>query len=546
MPIGTALSCRGIDLSYGSLRVVRGFDFDVARGEMVALLGTNGAGKSTVLKGISGLLRPTSGAVTVEGQDVTGEAADVLAHRGVALVPGGASVFPSLTVSENLRMAGWMLRHEKAHLESATEWVLELFPALRARINLPAGALSGGEQQMLGLAGSLLTRPQVLLIDELSLGLAPTVVAELLRVVRTINEEGTTVVVVEQSVNVALELAARAVFMEKGQVRFEGPTAELLQRPDLLRSVFIEGGGSGRRAARTSARPGGNGDGALADTAAELACHGIVKRYGGITAVSDVDLIVAPHEIVGLIGHNGAGKTTLVDCLSGFTEMDEGRIALRGIDVTELAPAARARLGLGRSFQDARLFPSLTVAETVAVALERHVTCRSVLADGLQLPASFESELVVADRVDELLELLGLLSMRHRPTGELSTGTRRIVDLACTLAQEPTVVLLDEPSTGVGQRETEALGGLLLDVRERTGCAMVVIEHDMPMLRSISDRMLALELGAVIAQGPPDEVLAHPVVVASYLGTDEATIQRSGTRSKPKPTRRKPTKARQS
>ena len=166
------------------------------------------------------------------------------------------------------------------------------------------------------------------------------------------------------------------------------------------------------------------------------------------------------------------------------------------------------------------------------MALERHVSCRSVLADGLQLPASFESELVVAERVDELLELMGLISLRHRPTGELSTGTRRIVDLACTLAQEPTVVLLDEPSSGVGQRETEALSGLLREVRDRTGCAMVVIEHDMPLLRSISDRMVALELGAVIAQGTPDDVLAHPAVIASYLGTDEATINRSG--SKPK------------
>jgi ABC-type branched-subunit amino acid transport system ATPase component/branched-subunit amino acid ABC-type transport system permease component len=537
VPLGTALSVRGLDLAYGSLRVVRGFDLDVARGEMVALLGTNGAGKSTVLKGISGLLRPTAGAVRLEGETTTGDPADVIAHRGVALVPGGQAVFPSLTVAENLRMAGWMLRHEKVHLEAATEWVLELFPPLQARIHLPAGALSGGEQQMLGLAGSLLTRPQVLLIDELSLGLAPTVVAELLGVVRRINEEGTTVVVVEQSVNVALELAARAVFMEKGEVRFEGPTAELLQRPDLLRSVFLEGGGPKRRApARAKAGPPAE---AVSDGTAELAAHGIVKRYGGITAVSDVDLTVAPHEIVGLIGHNGAGKTTLVDCLSGFTPIDEGRIFLQRTDLTELAPAARARLGLGRSFQDARLFPSLTVAETVAVALERHVTCRSVLADGLQLPASFESELVVAERVDELLELLGLLSLRHRPTGELSTGTRRIVDLACTLAQEPTVVLLDEPSTGVGQRETEALGGLLLEVRERTGCAMVVIEHDMPMLRSVSDRMVALELGAVIAEGRPDEVLSHPAVVASYLGTDEATIQRSGTRARKRTTKAK-------
>jgi branched-chain amino acid transport system ATP-binding protein len=264
----------------------------------------------------------------------------------------------------------------------------------------------------------------------------------------------------------------------------------------------------------------------------ELACSGVVKRYGGITAVDGVQLTVAPGEIVGLIGHNGAGKTTLLDCLSGFVPIDAGRIALRDVDVTDRSPTARAFLGLGRSFQDARLYPSLTVAETVAIARERHVSCRSVLADGLQLPASFESELRVADKVDELLELMGLVSLRHRPTGELSTGTRRIVDLACTLAQEPTVLLLDEPSSGVGQRETEALGRLLLDVRRHTGGALVVIEHDMPLLRSISDRLLALELGAVIAEGAPDDVLAHPAVIASYLGTDQAAINRSGRRTR--------------
>jgi ABC-type branched-subunit amino acid transport system ATPase component/branched-subunit amino acid ABC-type transport system permease component len=530
-PIDTtaALSCRGVDLGYGTLQIVRGFDFDVAPGEMVALLGTNGAGKSTVLKGISGLLEPTAGEVALQGERTVGLPADQLAHRGLALVPGGHSVFPTLTVAENLRLAGWMLRHDKARMAEATAEVLELFPALAARIDLAAGALSGGEQQMLGLASALITRPDVLMIDELSLGLAPTVVAELLGVVRRINESGTTVVIVEQSVNVALELAARAVFLEKGQVRFEGPTAELLARPDLLRSVFIEGRGPAaepkrRRAAAPTAAQ---------DPHPELVASGVVKRYGGIIAVDGVDLTVHRGEIVGLIGHNGAGKTTFLDCLSGFTPLDSGRIRIRGVDITDLQPPARAHLGLGRSFQDARLFPSLTVAETVSVALERHVSCRSALADGLQLPASFESELVVAERVDELLELMGLLSLRHRPTGELSTGTRRIVDLACTLAQEPTVVLLDEPSSGVGQRETEALTGLLREVRDRTGCAMVVIEHDMPLLRSISDRMVALELGAVIAQGATEEVLAHPAVIASYLGTDEATIQRSGTRKKP-------------
>ncbi|MGH9302194.1 MAG: ATP-binding cassette domain-containing protein, partial [Acidimicrobiales bacterium] len=174
------------------------------------------------------------------------------------------------------------------------------------------------------------------------------------------------------------------------------------------------------------------------------------------------------------------------------------------------------------------LFPSLTVAETIAVACERHMASRDMVAAALQLPASYESELQVANKVDELVDLMGLEAFRQKLTGELSTGSRRIVDLACILAQEPKVLMLDEPSGGVAQKETEALGPLLRRVRDRTGCSLLVIEHDMPLLSSICDRMIALELGGIIAGGTPSEVLAHPAVIASYLGTEEGAINRSG------------------
>jgi branched-chain amino acid transport system ATP-binding protein len=225
-----------------------------------------------------------------------------------------------------------------------------------------------------------------------------------------------------------------------------------------------------------------------------------------------------------------------MDCISGFLQIDRGRVHLRGMEVTEWAPHERARGGLGRSFQDALLYPSLTVAETIAVALERHLQSKDMLAAAFQLPASFESELAVLTRVEELVSLMGLDAFHEKLTGELSTGTRRMVDLACVMAQEPRVLMLDEPSAGVAQRETEALGPLLLRVRDHTGCSILVIEHDMPLLSSICDRMVALELGAVIAEGTPKDVLEHPRVIESYLGTDESAVQRSGagrkTRSK--------------
>ena len=194
------------------------------------------------------------------------------------------------------------------------------------------------------------------------------------------------------------------------------------------------------------------------------------------------------------------------------------RVVLGGRDVTERPPHRRAIAGLGRSFQEARLFPSLTVAETVPVALERHLANRGPLAAALRLPASTDAEAAAALRVDKLVTALGRRAYCDTPCGELSTGTRRVVELACVLAQDPAVVLLDEPSAGLAQRETEALAGLLRTVRERAGCSMLVIEHDMALLSSLCERLVALELGAVIAEGPPAAVRHDPHVIASYLG----------------------------
>jgi branched-chain amino acid transport system ATP-binding protein len=557
---GHLLACRDVDMAYGQVQILFAVDFDVREGEMVALLGTNGAGKSTLLKGICGLVRPTAGTVRFKGEDITKVPADVTARKGISLMPGGKGVFPTLSVDENLRLATWLIQDDRERIELARGEVLELFPVLARRRGQMAGDLSGGEQQMLALGMALMTRPELVMIDELSLGLAPTIVGALLDVVREIHRRGSTIVIVEQSVNVALQLAERAVFMEKGEVRFEGPAVELLERPDILRAVFIQGAGAheattgngesakGRRArgrkaqAKAEAEAVASAVVATASVAPErpavnpdsnpvLFCNEVMKRFGGIAAVDHVDLHVQPGEIVGLIGHNGAGKTTLMDCISGFLAVDRGRIWLRGVDVTDWPPHVRAKGAMARSFQDAMLYPGLTVFETIAVARERHLASRDMFAAALQLPASYESELVVTAVVEELIELMGLRAFKQKLNGELSTGTRRIVDLACILAQEPKLLMLDEPSGGVAQKETEALGPLLLRIREHTGCSMLVIEHDMPMVSSICDRLIALELGQVIAEGPPRDVLAHPAVIASYLGTEEAAIERSGART---------------
>jgi len=262
-----------------------------------------------------------------------------------------------------------------------------------------------------------------------------------------------------------------------------------------------------------------------------LSVQGVSKRFGGLLAVSDASFEVEQGSITGLIGPNGAGKTTVFDLVSGFLRPDTGRIMLDGVDITDWSPDRRSWAGLGRSFQDARLFPSLTVAENIAVALERHLEFRDPLASALGLPAVAQAEVDVAWSVHELIELLGLGAFRNKFVSELSTGSRRIVDLAMAIAHHPKVLILDEPSSGIAQRETEALGPLLERIQREAGCSLLVIEHDMPLVTSIAHTMAALELGHVVTVGPPDDVVNHPEVVASYLGADASVIARSGARA---------------
>ncbi|MEA3019236.1 MAG: branched-chain amino acid transport system ATP-binding protein livF, partial [Actinomycetota bacterium] len=483
------LLCTGVDVAYDAVKVLFSVDLEVKEGEIIALLGTNGAGKSTLLKAISGLVDPSGGAIFFDGNDVTHADPKRSAELGIVQMPGGRSVFPTLTVNECLRLAGWMYkRTDPDHVKQTTETVLGYFPVLRERGDQLAGNLSGGEQQMLGLGMAFIAKPKLLMIDELTLGLAPTIVSTLMDIVRAIHAQGTTIIIVEQSVNVALTLAHRAVFMEKGEVRFSGPTADLLGRDDILRSVFLEGAAShpgtdgpkkvtagkakGAAPADSTVTVGGLRTREMqppADAPVLLELEGVVKRFGGIKAVDSVDFQVREGEILGLIGPNGAGKTTVFDLISGFLVPDAGRITFAGEDVTQWSPDRRARAGLGRSFQDARLFASLSVAENIAVALERHLEVRDPLAEALGLPEVAESEIDVAWRVHELIDLLGLDAFRNKFVSELSTGSRRIVDLAMAIAHEPSVLILDEPSSGIAQRETEALGPLLLRIQREVG-----------------------------------------------------------------------------
>ncbi|MEX0875793.1 MAG: ABC transporter ATP-binding protein [Actinomycetota bacterium] len=259
-----------------------------------------------------------------------------------------------------------------------------------------------------------------------------------------------------------------------------------------------------------------------------LSVEGISVAFGGVVAVDEVSFDVRRGEVLGLIGPNGAGKTTLFDAICGFVTHQRGTVTLGEKDITKFPPAERSRVGLGRSFQDAKLFSSLTVAETLACALERKVRTQGPISTVFGLPWVWSAERDVTARVEELIELLHLGAFHDKFVSELSTGSRRIVDLACVLAHEPTVLLLDEPSSGIAQRETEALGPLLRRVQKATGCTMLLVEHDMPLVTGVADELIALETGRIIARGTPKQVTNDPRVVEAYLGTDHRVVTRSG------------------
>jgi len=247
------------------------------------------------------------------------------------------------------------------------------------------------------------------------------------------------------------------------------------------------------------------------------------KRYGGLRAVDHLSVDVRRGEVLGLIGPNGAGKTTFFECLSGFVGVDAGSIVFDGHDVTRWSPERRAGAGLIRSFQDSALFATMTVLDTALVATERALPTRL----GASLAGAGRTERLREQRARELLDLFGLDRYRHTEVGALSTGTRRIAELACLVALEPTLLLLDEPSSGVAQAEVEHLGQVLLAVRDHLDATVVVIEHDIPLVSHVSDRLLAMETGRLLALGTPTEVLEDPAVVESYLGGDPTAVQRT-------------------
>jgi ABC-type branched-subunit amino acid transport system ATPase component len=249
-----------------------------------------------------------------------------------------------------------------------------------------------------------------------------------------------------------------------------------------------------------------------------LQCNDVSVRFGGLAALEGVQLEVREGEIVGLIGPNGAGKTTLMECISGFQRVTRGTITYRDGDLLSRSPGERAGLGIGRTLQNVRLFPYLTIVDNVRVALHRHQSA-GVLADAFRLPSAREEDRGIRERAERLVELVGMQEFSEKFASELSYGTLRLLELACMLALEPTFLLLDEPASGISQKETEALGPLLRDIKTNTGATILMIEHDMPLVMGLADWVYCLDAGTNLSSGRPEDVQADPAVLDAYLGT---------------------------